>query len=168
VPPTGPAPVEAVPSSTAPSPPAAPVAGQDGLLLGIELGLAHGVGKADGFRLFQLGAQVGWASPGRAALFATASAGILGAAEGALFASVGVGARLWFGRAFADARIERMSVVLVDCEETCDGVGINRYSGGIGIDAVRGPNGGMQLSLELTRMAGLSAFMLSIGGYVQP
>jgi hypothetical protein len=152
------APSEAAPESTL---------GRNGLLLGIEVGVARGVGAADGFGLIELGGQVGWASHGRAALFASASAGQLGATGAGVFASLGVGARVFSGHAFLDLRIERMSVVAIECEEDCSSVGVTRFSGGVGVDAVRGPHGGMQLSLKLTRLAELSAVMVSLGGYVE-
>jgi hypothetical protein len=164
--PTAPFPATpAVAGSQDPAPSTA--TGRNGVLLGIELGLGRGLGDAERFGLFELGGQLGWTSHGRAALFATASLGVLGAGEAGLFASLGLGARVWLGRAFADVRVERMRVVSFECEEDCSAFGLNRYSAGVGVDAVRGPHGGMQLSLEVTRMAEVSALMLSIGGYVE-
>jgi hypothetical protein len=152
------APAEVAPESTL---------GRNGLLLGIELGVARGIGRADRFGLMEIGGQAGWASHGRAALFASVSAGFLGANDAGLFASFGLGARMFAGRVFADLRIERMSVVAFECEDDCSAVGVTRFSGGLGVDAVRGPHGGMQLSLKVTHMAGISAAMVSIGGYVE-
>ena len=165
--------------ATAPSPVGMPAAGassevapepnlgRNGLLLGIELGLSQGVGDGAGFSMIELGGQLGWASHGRAALFASASLGELGASEGGVFASIGVGARVFAGRAFVDLRIDRMSVVAVECEDDCGSIGVTRFSGGVGVDAMRGSHGGMQVALKLTRLADISAAMLSLGGYVE-
>jgi hypothetical protein len=145
----------------------APAVGDNGLLLGIELGVARGIRSADRFGLMEIDGYAGWVSHRRAALFATVSLGFLGATEPGLFASLGLGGRMWADRAFVDLRIERMSVTVIECDEDCSAVGLNRYSAGVGVDAVRGTHGGMQLTLKMTHMASVSAVMLSIGGYVE-
>ncbi|HSR98604.1 MAG TPA: hypothetical protein VLM79_16220 [Kofleriaceae bacterium] len=156
-----------VPASGAAAEPAPePNIGRNGLLLGIELGVARGLGDAESFGITELSGQAGWASHGRAALFATGSVGILGASEAGVFASFGVGARIFAGRAFLDLRVERMRVVAVECEEDCSSLGVNRFTGGIGVDAVRGPHGGMQLAFKVTHLAEVTGALLSIGGYV--
>jgi hypothetical protein len=173
-----PAMVQSAPPATAPSPgtmpaPAAPpepetgVIGRNGLLLGIELGLSRGMGVADDLGMTELGGHVGWASHGQAAFFATVSAGVIGADEGAVFAALGVGARIYAGRAFIDLRLDRMRAAAVECEEDCSSVGVTRFSGAIGLDAVRGTHGGMQLSLRAARIEDISVVTFGLGGYVE-
>ena len=74
---------------------------------------------------------------------------------------------MFVGRAFVDLRADRLSVGPFECEEDCSSVGVTRLSGGIGVDAVRGPHGGMQASLKATHLAGISGAMLNLGGYVE-
>jgi hypothetical protein len=67
-----------------------------------------------------------------------------------------------------DARIERMGIAPLECEESCSSIGINRYTVGLGVEAIRSTHGGMLLSLKAMRLADVSAIVISIGGYVHP
>jgi len=166
-PPIGAQPV-AAPPPAAPGSPGAPPDPPTGSKAGsgVELGVAFDAGTMGPARFFELQGKLGVVIESRVSLFGTLSVG--GASEGvegAIFGAIGGGGRLWLDRAFIQARFERMAIAGLDCDESC-GVTVNRVSAGIGFDVLRGRYGGLELSLEINRVADDVGVTFGIGGSV--
>jgi len=171
--PPGLAPPPAAPPVGAP-PPAAP--GTPGALpepptgrkasSGVALGVAFDAGTMGSARFFELQGKLRVVIESRVSLFGTISlGGAGGGGEGAIFGAIGGGGRLRLDRAFIQARFERMAIAGFDCEESC-GVTVNRVSVGGGFDVHRQHQGGLELSLEINRVAGDVGVTFGVGGSV--
>jgi hypothetical protein len=147
-------------AAPSPSPSSTVSVYRSGPLFGIELG----IGAGNRFQIIGVDGQLGWTFQPETSLFATASLGVLGAAGGAFYGTLGGGVRVWSSHGFVDARIERMGAAAMDCDD-CSSRGANRYTVAVGVEPIAGPHGGMLLSLKAMLIAEFPAIVLSIGSY---
>lgn len=151
------------PPGALPDPPTGREAGS-----GVVLGVAFDVGTIGTGRFLELQGKLGAVIDSRISLFGTIALGGGGDdGEGVVFGAIGGGGRLWLDRAFIQARFERMAISGVDCEDSC-GVTVNRVSAGFGFDVLRARHGGVELSLEINRVADQVGVTFGFGGSFYP